>query len=62
MKSNPNIDKNMILGDVYAHQGRFSDAAKLYRKSDNEQKAMEMYTDLRMFDLAQVITSFIPML
>ena len=34
--------------------GRFAEAAKLYKKSGNQQKAMNMYTDLRMFDMAKV--------
>ena len=38
---------------MLAHEGRFSEAAKLYRKSGHESAAMNMYTDLRMFDLAQ---------
>ena len=33
-------------------QGRFSDAAKIYKKCGQESKALTMYTDLRMFDLA----------
>ena len=41
-----------LLGDVYAHQGKFLEAAKLYKKSGTEQKALTMYTDLRMFDQA----------
>ena len=33
-------------------QGKFFDAAKLYKKCGQEQKALTMYTDLRMFDQA----------
>lgn len=43
----------MFLGDVYAYQGRFGEAAKLYRKAGQSNKAMNMYTDLRMFDFAK---------
>ena len=41
-----------LLGDIHAFQGKFSDAAKIYKKSGQEQKALTMYTDLRMFDHA----------
>ncbi|XP_070558026.1 intraflagellar transport protein 122 homolog [Ptychodera flava] len=43
----------LYLADIFAYQGRFTDAAKLYKKAGHEQKAMNMYTDLRMFDLAK---------
>jgi intraflagellar transport protein 122 len=45
-------DDQVLLADIAAFQGRFSDAAKLYKKSGQEAKALTMYTDLRMFDLA----------
>ena len=43
-----------FLAQVLAYKGKFADAAKLFKKAGQEQKALEMYTDLRMFDLAQV--------
>ncbi|XP_064106962.1 intraflagellar transport protein 122 homolog [Macrobrachium nipponense] len=48
------VDNTIFLGDILAYDGKFSESAKLYRKSGNDQLAMNMYTDLRMFDLAQV--------
>ena len=47
-------DAQVFLGDVYAYQGRFGEAAKLYRKAGQPTRAMNMYTDLRMFDYAKV--------
>ncbi|XP_066967390.1 intraflagellar transport protein 122 homolog isoform X2 [Macrobrachium rosenbergii] len=47
------VDNTIFLADILAYDGRFSESAKLYRKSGNDQLAMNMYTDLRMFDLAQ---------
>ena len=44
----------VFLGDIYSYQAKFGEAAKLYKKSGTEQKAMNMYTDLRMFDQAKV--------
>lgn len=47
-------DNMVFLGDIYSYQTKFNEAAKLYKKSGTEQKAMNMYTDLRMFDQAKV--------
>ena len=49
-ENNPQV----FLGDVYAYQGKFGEAAKLYKKSGQSGKAMNMYTDLRMFEYAKV--------
>ncbi|XP_078340376.1 intraflagellar transport protein 122 homolog isoform X6 [Crassostrea virginica] len=46
-------DNMVFLGDIYSYQAKFGEAAKLYKKSGTEQKAMNMYTDLRMFDQAK---------
>ncbi|XP_074646999.1 intraflagellar transport protein 122 homolog [Tubulanus polymorphus] len=46
-------DNIVFLGDVSAYQGKFHEAAKLYKKSGHENKALNMYTDLRMFDFAK---------
>ena len=50
-------DTNMqlFLGDVYAVQGKFTEAARVYKKIGQQSRAMTMYTDLRMFDLAKVL-------
>ncbi|KAH8031379.1 hypothetical protein HPB51_016563 [Rhipicephalus microplus] len=45
--------RESLLGDVMAQQGRFSEAARLYKKAGRNSKAVDMYTDLRMFELAQ---------
>lgn len=42
-----------FLGEVYAYQGRFNEAARLWKENGEEDKAVGMYADLRMFDLAQ---------
>ncbi|NXK34891.1 IF122 protein, partial [Piprites chloris] len=44
---------DLFLADVYAYQGKFHEAAKLYKRSGHENLALEMYTDLRMFDHAK---------
>ncbi|NXY37287.1 IF122 protein, partial [Pomatorhinus ruficollis] len=44
---------DLFLADVYAYQGKFHEAAKLYKRSGHEGLALEMYSDLRMFDHAK---------
>lgn len=49
-------DKNeLFLADIMAYQGKFHEAAKLYKHSGHESKALCMYSDLCMFDYAKVI-------
>ncbi|XP_062977490.1 intraflagellar transport protein 122 homolog isoform X2 [Elgaria multicarinata webbii] len=46
-------NNDLFLADVYAYQGKFHEAAKLYKRSGHENLALDMYTDLRMFDYAK---------
>ncbi|XP_059571923.1 intraflagellar transport protein 122 homolog isoform X2 [Alligator mississippiensis] len=46
-------NNELFLADVYAYQGKFHEAAKLYKKSGHDNLALDMYTDLRMFDYAK---------
>ncbi|XP_061625468.1 intraflagellar transport protein 122 homolog isoform X4 [Phyllopteryx taeniolatus] len=46
-------DDDLFLADIYAYQGKFHEAAKLYKRTGQEPKALSMYTDLRMFDYAK---------
>lgn len=49
-------DKNeLFLADIMAYQGKFHEAAKLYKHTSHESKALSMYSDLCMFDYAKVI-------
>lgn len=45
--------ETQFLAEVMAFRGYFAEAAKLYRQSRNDEKAVAMYTDLRMFEQAQ---------
>lgn len=47
-------DNQLFLADVYAYQGKFHEAARLYRRSGQDSRALSMYTDLRMFEYAKV--------
>jgi len=44
---------NVFLADIYAYQGRFHEAAKLYKNTNNNDKALEMFSDLRQFEYAK---------
>jgi intraflagellar transport protein 122 len=45
---------NVNLGDYYAYGGRFQDAARNYQQAGAPDRAMAMFSDLRMFDQAKV--------
>lgn len=45
--------KDSLQADALAFAGRFKEAARLYQKCGQPHKALTMYSDLRMFDLAQ---------
>lgn len=53
-KKRGETDNMGFLADVYSYQGKFSEAAKLYKKCNQEPKALTMYSDLRMFEYAKV--------
>ncbi|VDD89863.1 unnamed protein product [Enterobius vermicularis] len=52
MKNNGE-NANVILGYIKAYQGQFREAACYFQKGGQEQKALEMFTELRMFDQAE---------
>ncbi|CAK1554158.1 unnamed protein product [Leptosia nina] len=45
--------KAIVLGDILAYRGRYADAARSYQSIAKEEKALDMYVDLRMFGKAQ---------
>lgn len=42
------------MGDILAYEGKFKEASRFYEKAGRTNKALSMYTDMRMFDLARV--------
>ncbi|XP_049859178.1 intraflagellar transport protein 122 homolog [Schistocerca gregaria] len=46
-------DKEIFIADILAFRGKFKEAARMYQRLGQEQRALNMYIDLRMFDLAQ---------
>eukprot|EP00040_Diaphanoeca_grandis_P002902 m.23057 g.23057 ORF g.23057 m.23057 type:complete len:1216 (-) comp14047_c1_seq1:211-3858(-) len=54
MKKRPEyIEDEVLQAKVHAHRGDFGTAAELYERSGNRKLAMEMYSDLRMFEMAK---------
>ena len=45
-------DESLVLGDILAFQGKYSQAAACFIQCNQEQKAVEMYSDLKMWDEA----------
>ncbi|XP_014652267.1 PREDICTED: intraflagellar transport protein 122 homolog isoform X4 [Ceratotherium simum simum] len=52
-KKRGETNNDLFLAEVFAYQGKFHEAAKLYKRSGHENLALEMYTDLRMFEYAK---------
>ncbi|XP_070289694.1 intraflagellar transport protein 122 homolog isoform X4 [Myotis yumanensis] len=52
-KKQGETNNDLFLADVFAYQGKFHEAAKLYKRSGHENLALDMYTDLRMFEYAK---------
>eukprot|EP00240_Pyramimonas_obovata_P000052 CAMPEP_0118949464 /NCGR_PEP_ID=MMETSP1169-20130426/49666_1 /TAXON_ID=36882 /ORGANISM="Pyramimonas obovata, Strain CCMP722" /LENGTH=1253 /DNA_ID=CAMNT_0006896109 /DNA_START=163 /DNA_END=3921 /DNA_ORIENTATION=+ len=48
------VDENLFLAEILAYQQRYQDAAKMYARSGQVKKAMEMFSDLRLFEEAKV--------
>lgn len=55
VSSSVDINQNVFIGDILAWQGKFHEAARLYKKCGRNDKAVAMFTDLRLFDQAQVL-------
>lgn len=53
MQQRATVPKEVLLGESCAFSGKFKEAARLFLKCGQSSRALEMYTDLRMFDLAQ---------
>uniref|UniRef100_A0A915PHM5 Intraflagellar transport protein 122 homolog n=1 Tax=Setaria digitata TaxID=48799 RepID=A0A915PHM5_9BILA len=52
------MKKELMLGCIKAYEGLYGEAAILFQKNGCEQEALEMFTDLRMFDQAQACFAF----
>lgn len=53
LKDRQKNPKELLQADILSFAGKFKEAARLYQKSGHSTKAMVMYSDLKMFDLAQ---------
>ncbi|XP_014246043.1 intraflagellar transport protein 122 homolog [Cimex lectularius] len=46
-------EREVFLADILSFRGRFKEAGRLYARAGRPEKALAMYTDLRMFDQGQ---------
>uniref|UniRef100_A0A2K5I4K7 Intraflagellar transport protein 122 homolog n=1 Tax=Colobus angolensis palliatus TaxID=336983 RepID=A0A2K5I4K7_COLAP len=53
LKKRGETNNDLFLADVFSYQGKFHEAAKLYKRSGHENLALDMYTDLCMFEYAK---------
>lgn len=49
----PNVNPDQFVAEIYAHQGRYADAAKVFKRIGRVDRAVDMYADLRMWPEAQ---------
>jgi intraflagellar transport protein 122 len=54
-RRNPQHDDQIFLADIMAFQGNYAEAARLYVKSGQRKKAIEMFLDLRDWEKAKEI-------
>lgn len=54
LKSGDRGSESLAMAEIFAHRGRYLEAAKLFHSTGNDNKALNMYTDLKMFHKAQV--------
>eukprot|EP00002_Diphylleia_rotans_P020026 TRINITY_DN3881_c0_g1_i4.p1 TRINITY_DN3881_c0_g1~~TRINITY_DN3881_c0_g1_i4.p1 ORF type:complete len:1192 (+),score=257.48 TRINITY_DN3881_c0_g1_i4:236-3811(+) len=54
MRSQSKFDDSYFLGEVMAYQGKYHEAAKLFVKAGHAAKAVEMFSDLKMYDQAKL--------
>jgi len=52
-RRNEATDSSLFLADIAAYRGKFSEAARFYKKTGQGAQAMHMYSDLRMFEQAK---------
>ncbi|KHJ88934.1 hypothetical protein OESDEN_11261 [Oesophagostomum dentatum] len=50
-----NEPEYLIRAHVLCYEGKFQEAAALYRSNGDDNRAMQLFTDLRMFDEAQEV-------
>jgi intraflagellar transport protein 122 len=56
-KNDQSLTNEHFMGDIYAYQGRFAEAAKVYSKTEQIAKAVEMFSDLRKWDEASAFAT-----
>ncbi|KJH46101.1 hypothetical protein DICVIV_07833 [Dictyocaulus viviparus] len=50
-----NEPEYILRAHILCYEGKFREAAALYRSNDDENRAMQLFTDMRMFDDAEEV-------
>lgn len=54
-RRDPTAHDDVFVAEVYAYEGRFKDAARLFQKAGRVDKAIELFTDLKMWADAKAL-------
>lgn len=52
-QKNNSLTKEVLQGECLAFAGKFKEAARMFQKASDNQRALTMYMDLKMFEMAQ---------
>ena len=53
LRRQSSVKNEVFLGYLFAYQSKFNEAAKSFRRVGEENLALQMFTDLRMFEMAK---------
>jgi intraflagellar transport protein 122 len=53
MKKQGGVKPDIVQGFIYAYSSKYNEAAKAFRRGGDENLALQLFTDLRMFDMAK---------
>lgn len=52
-QQNSNMDDSLIIAEVFAYEGKYTEAAKVFAKAGKTEMGLALFTDLRLWDQAK---------